>query len=333
VDLVYAFQTGGKLYLILEYLSGGELFTHLEREGLLMEDTALFYLAEITLALEHLHEQGIIYRDLKPENILLEASGHIKLTDFGLCKEHIKDNSITHTFCGTIEYMAPEILLRSGHGKEVDWWSLGALAYDMMVGSPPFTAETRKKTIEKILKAKVVMPSYLTPSARDFIRRLLKRKAADRLGTAPHDSAAVKAHPFFKTVNWDDVYNKTLKPPIIPQLTNDDDVSQFDKKFTSEPPVDSPDDNTLSASANRLFEGFTYTAPSLMPTSDVPIRINGEPFRNHFGLSLPRQQPPEFDYDPERDDPDDLNRQNRRLERHPEEDEAMEVSQEVFQYL
>ncbi|KAF6106026.1 ribosomal protein S6 kinase B2 [Phyllostomus discolor] len=135
VELAYAFQTGGKLYLILECLSGGELFTHLEREGIFLEDTACFYLGEITLALGHLHAQGIIYRDLKPENIMLSSQGHIKLTDFGLCKESIHEGAVTHTFCGTIEYMAPEILVRSGHNRAVDWWSLGALMYDMLTGS------------------------------------------------------------------------------------------------------------------------------------------------------------------------------------------------------
>lgn len=135
VDLIYAFQTDGKLYLILEYLSGGELFVHLEREGIFMEDSASFYLAEIVLALEHLHRQGIIYRDLKPENVLLDAQGHVKLTDFGLCKEAVAEGGTTNTFCGTIEYMAPEILTRKGHGKAVDWWSLGALMYDMLTGA------------------------------------------------------------------------------------------------------------------------------------------------------------------------------------------------------
>jgi len=163
VDLIYAFQTKGKLYLILEYLSGGELFMHLEREGIFLEDTASFYVAEITLALEHLHRQGIIYRDLKPENILLDAQGHVKLTDFGLCKESIDETTVTHTFCGTIEYMAPEILTRNGHGKAVDWWSLGALMYDMLTGAPPFTAGDRKKTIEKILKGKLCLPPLLDP--------------------------------------------------------------------------------------------------------------------------------------------------------------------------
>ncbi|NWV16578.1 KS6B2 kinase, partial [Origma solitaria] len=212
VDLIYAFQTGGKLYLILECLSGGELFMQLEREGIFLEDTACFYLGEITLALGHLHSHGIIYRDLKPENIMLNSQGHIKLTDFGLCKESIHDGAVTHTFCGTIEYMAPEILVRSGHNRAVDWWSLGALMYDMLTGSaspppapsslgtggdpgvrgsdpetswpawlfmaprcspqPPFTAENRKKTIDKILKGKLVLPPYLTPDARDLLKKV-----------------------------------------------------------------------------------------------------------------------------------------------------------------
>ncbi|KAA0189966.1 hypothetical protein HAZT_HAZT011456, partial [Hyalella azteca] len=136
VDLVYAFQTQDKLYLILEYLSGGELFMHLEREGIFLEDTASFYLAEIIVALAHLHKGHVLYRDLKPENILLDAEGHVKLTDFGLCKEKIGyDGSKAHTFCGTIEYMAPEVILRRGHDHAADWWSLGALMYDMMTGS------------------------------------------------------------------------------------------------------------------------------------------------------------------------------------------------------
>ncbi|KAL1466470.1 hypothetical protein MTO96_026708, partial [Rhipicephalus appendiculatus] len=155
----------------LDYLSGGELFMHLEREGIFLEDTASFYLSEIVLALEHLHREGIIYRDLKPENVLLDAQGHVKLTDFGLCKESIQDGAMTHTFCGTIEYMAPEILTRTGHAKAVDWWSLGALMYDMLTGAPPYTAENRKKTIEKILRCRLNLPPYLTPDARDLLRK------------------------------------------------------------------------------------------------------------------------------------------------------------------
>ncbi|XP_035792293.1 ribosomal protein S6 kinase beta-2-like [Anopheles albimanus] len=271
VELVYAFQTGGKLYLILEYLSGGELFMHLEREGIFLEDTACFYLCEIILALEHLHNLGIIYRDLKPENVLLDAQGHVKLTDFGLCKEHIQEGIVTHTFCGTIEYMAPEILMRSGHGKAVDWWSLGALMYDMLTGMPPFCADNRKKTVDAILKDKLNIPGYLTPDSRDLIRRLMKRQVGQRLGSGPTDGQAVREHPFFKNVNWEDVLARRLDPPIKPVLASEDDVSQFDTKFTKEIPVDSPDETTLSESANLIFQGFTYVAPSVL--EDMQTRV------------------------------------------------------------
>lgn len=273
VDLKYAFQTGGKLYLILEYLSGGELFMHLEREGIFLEESACFYLSEIILALEHLHIQGIIYRDLKPENVLLDAQGHVKLTDFGLCKEHIQEGIVTHTFCGTIEYMAPEILTRSGHGKAVDWWSLGALLYDMLTGNPPFTADNRKKTIEIILKGKLNLPPYVTPDARDLIRKLLKRQVSQRLGSGPEDGKAIRRHPFFKHINWQDVLSRKLEPPFRPCLSSEDDVSQFDTKFTKQTPFDSPDEYTLSESANLVFQGFTYVAPSVLEEMSRPPRI------------------------------------------------------------
>uniref|UniRef100_A0A673FZU6 Ribosomal protein S6 kinase n=1 Tax=Sinocyclocheilus rhinocerous TaxID=307959 RepID=A0A673FZU6_9TELE len=275
VDLIYAFQTGGKLYLILEYLSGGELFMQLEREGIFLEDTACFYLAEISMALGHLHQKGIIYRDLKPENIMLNNNGHVKLTDFGLCKESIHDGTVTHTFCGTIEYMAPEILMRSGHNRAVDWWSLGALMYDMLTGAPPFTAENRKKTIDKILKCKLNLPPYLTQEARDLLKKLLRRNASTRMGAGPRDAL--------------DVFSCLI---ITPHRTlflqrSADDVSQFDSKFTSQTPVDSPDDSTLSESANQVFLGFTYIAPSVLeninekftfePKSRSPRKLLGSP--------------------------------------------------------
>uniref|UniRef100_A0A915Q5J3 Ribosomal protein S6 kinase n=1 Tax=Setaria digitata TaxID=48799 RepID=A0A915Q5J3_9BILA len=268
-DLLYAFQTGGKLYLILEYLSGGELFMHLEREGLFMEDTAAFYLSEIVCSLEHLHQQGIIYRDLKPENILLDSRGHVKLTDFGLCKEAIEGDQKTHTFCGTIEYMAPEILMRVGHNKAVDWWSLGALTYDMLTGGPPFTADNRKKTIDKILKGRLTLPSFLSIEARDLIKRLLKRHVETRLGAGPEDACEIKRHSFFRSFNWDLVYARQLEPPYKPNITSEDDVSLFDSKFTKMTPVDSPCDQNISLSVNP-FEGFTYVAPSVLEEMQKP---------------------------------------------------------------
>ncbi|XP_020363761.1 ribosomal protein S6 kinase beta-1-like isoform X1 [Oncorhynchus nerka] len=324
VDLIYAFQTGGKLYLILEYLSGrwplhdlhehlmgllcslhltimyvivptscppslpvcsrvteknahygGELFMQLEREGIFMEDTACFYLAEISMALGHLHQKGIIYRDLKPENIMLNNQGHVKLTDFGLCKESIHGGTVTHTFCGTIEYMAPEILMRSGHNRAVDWWSLGALMYDMLTGAPPFTGENRKKTIDKILKCKLNLPPYLTQEARDLLKRLLKRNASSRLGAGAGDATEVQAHPFFRHINWEELLARKVEAPFKPFLQSAEDVSQFDSKFTSQTPVDSPDDSTLSESANQAFLGFTYVAPSVL--ENVKEKFSFEP--------------------------------------------------------
>jgi p70 ribosomal S6 kinase len=281
VDLKYAFQTGGKLYLIMEYLSGGELFMHLEREGIFLEDVAIFYLSEIVLAIEHLHTLGIIYRDLKPENILLDSLGHVKLTDFGLCKEHLFDGAVTHTFCGTVEYMAPEILMRVGHGKAVDWWSLGALMFDMLTGGPPFIGENRKKTIEKILKGKLNLPAYLTADARDIIRKLLKRQANQRLGYGLSDAEAIKNHSFFKACNWDTIAARRADPPFKPVLKSDDDASLFDSRFTKQMPVDSPDDSMLSESANLIFQGFTYVAPSVLEDAFKPIVTRARSPRKH----------------------------------------------------
>nr|XP_015209387.1 PREDICTED: ribosomal protein S6 kinase beta-2-like [Lepisosteus oculatus] len=246
-----------------------------------------FYLGEITLALGHLHSHGIIYRDLKPENIMLNQHGHIKLTDFGLCKESIHEGSVTHTFCGTIEYMAPEILMRSGHNRAVDWWSLGALMYDMLTGSPPFTAENRKKTIDKILKCKLSLPPYLTVDARELLKKLLKKSPVQRLGSSKADCGDIQKHPFFRHINWDDLLNRKVEPPYKPCLQSEEDVSQFDTRFTRQTPVDSPDDTTLSESAEQAFMGFTYVAPSVLeslkegfsfePKTRSPRRLNSSP--------------------------------------------------------
>lgn len=283
VDLIYAFQTENKLYLILEFLSGGELFMQLEREGIFMEDMAGFYLSEILLALEHLHKQGIIYRDLKPENILLDSVGHIKLTDFGLCKESVFEGTQTHTFCGTIEYMAPEILLRNGHDKSVDWWSFGALMFDMLTGSPPFTGENRKKTIDKIITAKLLVPPYLTNDARDLLKKLLRKKPNQRIGSGTDDSEPIKKHGFFRSYIWKNVYDRLYEPPYKPILKSEDDVSQFDSKFTKLAPIDSPVESILSESANMVFAGFTYVAPSVL------LEMNKEPWVSDRGIRSPRK--------------------------------------------
>ncbi|KAI3382636.1 hypothetical protein SNEBB_005380 [Seison nebaliae] len=265
VDLKYAFQTKTKLYLILEYLAGGELFMQLEKEGLLIEPTARFYLAEIVLALEHLHSKDIIYRDLKPENIMLTNDGHIKLTDFGLCKEQItKTNPCTHTFCGTIEYMAPEILLRTGHGKEVDWWSLGALMFDMLTGSPPFTSSNRKATIDKILSGRPSYPVFLSTAAKRLMRNLLKRHPHER-----YTAQEIKEDNFFAPLRWDDVVKQKIRAPYQPILKSVDDTSSFDTRFTNEPPTESPSSESPGSFCRNDFNGFTYNPATMLESPFV----------------------------------------------------------------
>uniref|UniRef100_A0A183SLK6 Non-specific serine/threonine protein kinase n=1 Tax=Schistocephalus solidus TaxID=70667 RepID=A0A183SLK6_SCHSO len=239
VRLHYAFQNRSNLYIVLEYCPGGELFRYLEREGFLMEDAACFYISEIALAIGHLHSLGIIYRDLKPENILLDKAGHVKLTDFGLSKEGA---CTTNTFCGTIEYMAPEIIRCAGHGRAVDWWSLGTLLFDMLSGGPPFSQEENKKaTAEKILKSQVKFPPSFSPEAISLIRGLLRKDPKERLG-AKNDVEEIKQQRFFKRydVNWADVYDRKMEPPFRPELLSDSDVSMFDPTFTGLQPIVSP---------------------------------------------------------------------------------------------
>ena len=183
VSLFSAFQSEKKLFLVMDFLAGGELFFHLKRRGLILEAEIRFYLAEITLALEFLHDMGIIHRDLKPENILLRANGHIALTDFGLAKE-ANNHEQVRTFCGTSEYMAPEMLSRNGYGRGVDWWALGALCFEMLTGKAPFTAKSEKELFKKIMFEKISCPPFLTGSAISLLRGLLEKDVNKRLGAA-----------------------------------------------------------------------------------------------------------------------------------------------------
>uniref|UniRef100_A0A1D5Q6C8 non-specific serine/threonine protein kinase n=1 Tax=Macaca mulatta TaxID=9544 RepID=A0A1D5Q6C8_MACMU len=202
VKLHYAFQTEGKLYLILDFLRGGDLFTRLSKEVMFTEEDVKFYLAELALALDHLHSLGIIYRDLKPENILLDEEGHIKLTDFGLSKESIDHEKKAYSFCGTVEYMAPEVVNRRGHTQSADWWSFGVLMFEMLTGTLPFQGKDRKETMTMILKAKLGMPQFLSPEAQSLLRMLFKRNPANRLGAGPDGVEEIKRHSFFSTIDW-----------------------------------------------------------------------------------------------------------------------------------
>lgn len=266
VKLYYAFQDKEKLYLILEYGQGGELFHHLKAERMFSETRAAFYLAEMVLALSHLHDDlGVIYRDLKPENILLDAEGHLLLTDFGLSKV-ATDDATCSSILGTVEYMAPEVVKGEKYGKAVDWWSLGALAYDMMVGSAPFPGNNHRKVQQNILKQKLALPYFLSNDAKDLITRLMKKDPKKRLGSQmPKDLAIIKGHRFFRHIDWKKLAAREVEPPIQPMITDPELAENFSDEFTalSLSPRNSVAE-PLSAASLRSeenpFGGFSFVA-------------------------------------------------------------------------
>lgn len=281
VTLHYAFQTDAKLHLILDYVSGGELFTHLYQREHFTEDEVRIYIGEVILALEHLHKLGIIYRDIKLENILLDKEGHIVLTDFGLSKEflpHERDsNARTYSFCGTIEYMAPEVVRggTTGHDIAVDWWSVGVLTYELLTGASPFTIDGEKNTQQeisrRILKTDPPVPSHLNPIVRDFIQRLLVKDPRQRLGGGPGDAKELKEHPFFKKApapfTWEALERREIRPPFVPRITHELDTSNFSDEFTKMIAADSP--AVVPPNHDKIFRGYSYVAPSILFSDNV----------------------------------------------------------------
>lgn len=229
-----AFQTHDKLFFVLDYCAGGELFFHLGKVGRFDEQRSKFYAAQITLALAYVHSMGIIYRDLKPENVLIDDMGNIRLTDFGLSKEGVSHHSHGATsFCGTPEYIAPEVLLRQGHGRAVDWWSLGALLFEMLTGLPPFYSRNREVMFEKIMKAQLTFPPFVSNEAKDILTRLLIRDPKLRLGSGERDSSEITEHVFFGDVDWAVLATGKASVPWIPDVHGSLDSRHFDKEFTS----------------------------------------------------------------------------------------------------
>lgn len=262
VGLNMAFQSKDKLYFVLDYCAGGELFFHLGKVGKFSEHRACFYAAEITLAIDYVHDLDIVYRDLKPENVLLDSKGHVRLTDFGLSKEGISNSSSgANSFCGTPEYLAPEILNRQGHGRAVDWWSLGALLYEMLTGLPPFYCRDREKLFEKIRRGTLDYPKYLSPRAQYILKGLLTKDPVRRLGSGPNDADDVKGQDFFSELNWERLMKGQVAPPWDPQINGSLDTSQFDHEFTNMP-INSPgayQGHGAGIPADNVFEGFTFT--------------------------------------------------------------------------
>lgn len=298
VGLKFSFQTDEKLFLVMDYLSGGELFFHLRKQGLILEDTARFYVAEMILALEHLHSKGIIHRDLKPENVLLGRDGHLCLTDFGLAKELSagrdtangggggedgEDGGRARTVCGTNEYMCPEMILKKGYGKAADWWSLGALMYEMMAGNPPFRAKTVKELNRKILHEKLMLPPFLSSEAHAVLKGLLERNVQKRLGATRATMfevggvAALKAQKFFRKIDWQLLFRKQVPAPVVPELAHDCDTSNFDEEFTKmDLSLSLVEIEGAGATHSDTFCGFSFIESSIpIPAHEPAYRSAG----------------------------------------------------------
>ncbi|ODQ65300.1 kinase-like protein [Nadsonia fulvescens var. elongata DSM 6958] len=259
VPLKFSFQSPDKLYLGLAFINGGELFHHLQCEGKFDLNRSRFYAAELLCALECLHEYNVIYRDLKPENILLDYTGHIALCDFGLCKLNMEAADKTNTFCGTPEYLSPEILLGTGYTKAVDWWTLGVLLYEMLTGLPPFYDENVPEMYRKILEDPLRFPDDMDREARSLLTGLLQRDPDQRTGS--YGAQEIKSHPFFVQIDWKRLMAKKYKAPFKPAVQSAIDTSNFDDEFTSEVPADSVVEGSgrLSDSIQRQFGGWSFT--------------------------------------------------------------------------
>lgn len=262
VSLKYSFQTKAHLFMVLDYVGGGELFYHMAERGVFDEDTVRFYAAQIVLALGFLHDHAVTYRDLKPENLLLDINGNICLCDFGLCKEQV-DGENTFTLCGSPEYMAPEVLQGKGYGRSVDWWALGILIYEMLTGLPPFYSEDPVEMGQNILTAPIHFPDHLSKNIMGLIVQLLRRDPSRRLGSGPDDAEDIKAHPFFASVDWKKIIRKEIEPPFKPHLSGNLDVTYFDPNCT-EAPVGSGEDVRAGTTPDDAdaFAQFSFVAPS-----------------------------------------------------------------------
>ncbi|XP_077998041.1 protein kinase C iota type-like [Glandiceps talaboti] len=280
VGLHSCFQTPSRLFFVIEFVNGGDMMFHMQRQRRLPEEHARFYAAEISLALNFLHEKGIIYRDLKLDNVLLDSDGHIKLTDYGMCKEGLRPGDTTSTFCGTPNYIAPEILRGEDYDFSVDWWALGVLMFEMLAGRSPFdivgSAENPDQNTEDylfqvILEKPIRIPRSLSVKAASVLKGFLNKNPAERLGCHPQTGFAdIQSHPFFRTIVWDEIEARQVTPPFKPYVLTDRDLENFDPQFTNEPVQLTPDNSKVISKIDQSeFEGFEYVNPLLMSGEDA----------------------------------------------------------------
>ncbi|KAL7668189.1 hypothetical protein ACOME3_008903 [Neoechinorhynchus agilis] len=274
VRIQYSFQTLDKLFFVVEFINGGELFYHLQKEQVFSQLRSRFYSAEIVSAISYMHASGIIYRDLKPENILLDSEGHVKLTDFGLCKEGLEDTEEkTSTFCGTPEYLAPEIIRKEPYTKAVDWWCTGAVLYEMLQGIPPFYNKNARIMHEDILKKPLSFRRNINDTAKDLLTRLLRKDGSKRLGSGKEGALEIRRHNFYRDIDWDALEARMVKPPIIYTTTDQTDLRYIDPEFIREPiPASVVKSHMINknnpSELDAAFPGFTFVNPLNMDKAD-----------------------------------------------------------------
>ncbi|XP_063113185.1 serine/threonine-protein kinase N2 isoform X7 [Cavia porcellus] len=261
VNLFACFQTKEHVCFVMEYAAGGDLMMHIHTD-VFSEPRAVFYAACVVLGLQYLHEHKIVYRDLKLDNLLLDTEGFVKIADFGLCKEGMGYGDRTSTFCGTPEFLAPEVLTETSYTRAVDWWGLGVLIYEMLVGESPFPGDDEEEVFDSIVNDEVRYPRFLSTEAISIMRRLLRRNPERRLGAGEKDAEDVKKHPFFRLIDWSALMDKKVKPPFVPTIRGREDVSNFDDEFTSEAPILTPprEPRVLSEEEQEMFRDFDYIA-------------------------------------------------------------------------
>jgi len=261
VNLFACFQTSEHVCFVMEYACGGDLMMHIHSD-VFSESRTVFYAGCVVLGLQYLHQNKIVYRDLKLDNLLLDSEGYLKMADFGLCKEGMGYGDRTSTFCGTPEFLAPEVLTETSYSRAVDWWGLGVLIYEMLVGESPFPGDDEEEVFDSIVNEEVRYPRFLSTESIAIMRRLLRRNPDRRLGSSERDAEDVKKQAFFRNVSWNDLLMKKVRPPFTPQVKNMEDVSNFDEEFTSERAVLTPpkDRRALNTDDQKLFKDFEYVA-------------------------------------------------------------------------